>query len=127
MTLQEFESMLRGIFPIKAAPASLELLGLVQRDANIKIQLRLVLYENDSVRSFIEQEASMGEEGILLWGQAEMYFRAYAEAVEQVLAKSQKHLMPGDLFPKVFMLKRATTQDDYLRALLTKNRLGKLL
>jgi hypothetical protein len=127
MTLQEFEAMLREIFPIKAAPASLDLLGLVQQGVHIKIQLRLVLYEGDSVRSFIEQEVLMGDEGILLWGQAEMYFRAYAEAAGQALAEPREHLMPRDLFPRVFMLKRATTQEDYQRALLTKNRLWKVL
>jgi hypothetical protein len=134
MNLGEFEHFLRELFPIGSGEAKLDFISANIREgkeSSLIITIRLIIFEGDSIRSLKEQEVWAGTADILEWHQLDLYFRGYEQALSEVLrglsADKADLLMPSELFPKPFELKRAQTIDDYRKAFLVKSRLGKLL
>ena len=134
MNLGEFENFLRTLFPVGSGDASLELVSThirQEKEPSLIITIRLVVFEQGSVRDVKEQEVWAGTADLLDWHQLEIYFRGYEQALSEIFkgipTNNVYGLMPSDLFPKPFELKRAQTIDDYRRAFLVKGRLGKLL
>jgi hypothetical protein len=134
MNLGEFEHFLRELFPIGSGEAKLEFVSANIREGKeptLRITIRLLIIEECSIRSIKEQEVWAGTADLLEWHQLEIYFRAYEQALSEILrglsADKAELLMPSHLFPKPFELKRSQTIDDYRKAFLVKSRLGKLL
>jgi hypothetical protein len=134
MNLQEFETLLREIFPVGSTHTSVEFVSASIREGKepvLIMTLRLIGFEDGSIRDIKEQELFVGPEGILEWYQLEIYFRGYAAALRQIVdniyPSKSSYCMPSDFFPRSFELKKATTADDYCQAFLLKSRLGKLL
>ena len=134
MNLSTFTTLLRELFPIGSSEVRLEFVEALLREGNepdIAMTLRLITFEDGSIRDIKEQDVRVGPQAILEWHQLEIYFRGYAEALTEVFSQATStrldHLLPMDLFPRPFVLKKAQTTDEYRKAFLMKSRLGKLL
>ena len=128
----ELAGWLRAAFPVRGGNAQMDYVSCSLEDDEHRIILRLIVFEEQSIRDIKEQEIRL-----MTTQEAAPKERVHAmiEAWTQVLADALRDasesihtLMPYDLAPgDAIRLARSRTREDFDKALRAKGRLGKHL
>jgi hypothetical protein len=135
LTPDRLQALLQELFPIGTDGVELHLVGADEGEAGeLRVQLQLVHYEDvDGIRQLLEiREQSVALVPLAVRDEPERvvaYGKALARVLPLVLAQhTDRWFLPSDLIPyDALMLARAETEEDFVRALQAKSRLGRYL